>query len=110
MSVCNFCFNAHVYASMPKTVEEECFGTDLTDSNDWSSSTVGCHADNYQIYINAGNGKPVNIETCEWAPDGRWRTVAIYYPKYCPECGRQLLEYEITERGGAYTKVKEKES
>ena len=105
MSVCNFCFNAHVYASLPKA-DHDYFDTALDDSNDSSSSTVGCHSDNYQIYINAGNGKPVNIETCEWAPDGRWRTIAVYYPKYCPECGRKLQEYEITKRGGAYTKIK----
>ena len=107
MAICNFCFNAQVYANIPKTIEEEYFGTGLDDTNDSSSSTVGSHANNYQVYINSGNGKPVNIETCEWAADGRWRTVAIYYPKYCPECGRCLEEYTITERGASFYRNRE---
>lgn len=98
---CPFCFNAYVYAKMPKTEEEEYFGTELNDTNDFSSSTIGFHRNDICMYINSGNGEPVNIETCEWIND-RWHTVAIYYPKYCPECGRKLDEYEIDERGTKY--------
>ena len=103
MSICNFCFNAHVYEKMPKTAEEEFFDTGLDDTNDGFSGTVGTHSENHQVYINSGGGKPVNIETCEWV-GGRWQTVAVYYPKYCPECGRALTEYDITERGASFNR------
>ena len=99
---CPFCFNAYVYAKMPKTEEEEYFDTGLDDTNDGSSSTIGHSAPDYQMYLNTGMGKATEIETCVWGPDNRWHPIAVYYPKYCPECGRKLDEYEIDERGTKY--------
>ena len=29
-------------------------------------------------------------------------TIGIYYPKFCPECGRPLDEYKIGEKGANY--------
>lgn len=104
---CPFCFNAYVYAKMPKT-EEDYFDAGLDDSNDFSSATIGASDSNIQMYINSGNGEALNIEVCEWLSinglyhSGRWHTIAKYYPKYCPECGRKLDEYEIDERGTNY--------
>ena len=94
VTYCKYCFNARVY----KPTEEEYmdpYNTELTDENDFSSCGVGhCHSKERRFMINSGNGHPVNIEfelldnkTKEWYIVGR------YYPKYCPECGRRLDEY-----------------
>lgn len=92
---CKYCFNARIY----KPTDEELMdpsATELTDENDFSSCSVGhCHSKERRFMINSGDGRPVNIEfelldnrTKEWYIVGR------YYPKYCPECGRRLDEYD----------------
>jgi hypothetical protein len=96
---CKFCFNAHVYAKIPKTAEEEYFGADLDDTNDFSSFVVGCSGKGFQLFLNTGAGEAINIEVCEWGKNERWNTVAKYYPKYCPECGRKLDEYDVGTNG-----------
>ena len=92
---CKFCFNARVYEP---TEEEQMnpFNTELTDDNDSSSIVVGKHMRPYRsIMINSGHGEPLNIEFLEWAVTReRWETVGKYYPKFCPECGRRLDEYD----------------
>lgn len=92
---CKFCFNARVYEP---TMEEQLDpqNTPLTDNNDSSSHVVGENMRPYRsVMINSGNGKPLNIEFLEWSPyRERWETVGLYHPKYCPECGRRLNEYD----------------
>lgn len=97
---CHFCYNAHVWAK-ESHLEEDYFDEGLHDGNDSSSSTIGKSADGIQIYLNSGGGKPLNIEVCQWIND-RWHTIGYYYPKFCPECGRPLDEYNIDERGTKY--------
>lgn len=94
-SYCKYCFNARVY----KPADEELmdpFATELTDENDFSSCSIGhCHSKERRFMINSGNGHPVNIEFD--LLDNRtneWHIVGKYYPKYCPECGRRLDEYD----------------
>lgn len=105
MNQCAFCFNAYVYAKIPKTEEELYFGENLDDSNDGSSCGIGFTDKTHSMYFNSGMGKPCNIEVCEWGIDNMWHPVAIYYPKFCPECGRKLDEYKIIERGSNYEKL-----
>lgn len=91
---CNFCFNARVYEP---TLEEQLdpFNTELTDENDSSSCSIGTCNPSTSIMLNSGNGKPVNIEFRTWSSKAEyWITVGRYYPKFCPECGRRLDEYE----------------
>ena len=107
-NICRFCFNAHVASTLPET-EDDYFEPELTDNNDSSSITIGDHASKHQMYFNSGNGKPCNIEVCEWKENGYrgqpgWATVGIYYPKFCPECGRPLTEYKIDECGKSFQK------
>ena len=103
--ICSFCFNAYVAATLP-TTEDDYFEPELTDDNDFSSATIGFSGEGHQMYFNAGGGKACNIEVCEWGEDNRWHTVAEYFPKYCPECGRELKEYKIDERGTSFEKIK----
>lgn len=90
---CKFCFNARVYQP---TEDDLLTGNTLDDTNDSSSIVVGENMRPYRsIMINSGNGEPLNIEFLEWAVTrDRWETVGKYYPKFCPECGRRLDEYE----------------
>jgi hypothetical protein len=103
---CHFCFNAHVWAKLPHD-EEDYFGEGLHDDNDGSSCGIGYSVPNYKIYFNSGMGVPCNIEVSRWHPENGWCPVSRYYPKFCPECGRKLDEYQIDERGTSY-KRKEK--
>ena len=94
---CKFCFNARIY----KPTEEEMmdpFNTELTDENDSSSCGVGHTVQDLRYMISSGHGEPVRIEIDRWNSNvHEWITVGKYYPKYCPECGRRLNEYELSE-------------
>ena len=88
---CRFCFNSRVY----QEPEDDWFSEPLTDENDSCSITVGKASKGRQIYISSGHGEPTRIEFDEWSDEcERWITTARYYPKYCPECGRKIDEYE----------------
>ena len=94
---CKFCFNARIY----KPTDEECmdpFTTKLTDENDFSSCSVGhCYDKHKRFMIDSGAGHPVKIVFEEWSEKmPEWHIVGVYYPKYCPECGRRLDEYEVS--------------
>ena len=91
---CKFCFNARIY----EPTDEEDYYHPLDDSNDGSYHGVGDAQDtahNYRIMIASGGGESLRVE-CDWWFDKRkeWVNVSRYYPKYCPECGRRLDEYE----------------
>lgn len=91
---CRFCFNSRIY----EEPEDDWFGDPLTDENDSCSITVGRAGKNRCIYISSGHGEPTRIEFDEWSDEcQRWFTSARYYPKYCPECGRKIDEYERSE-------------
>ena len=105
MDVCNFCFNAHVWAKLPHD-EEDYFDGGLHDDNDGSSHGIGRASPQYKLDFNSGMGVACNIGVHRWQPDTGWIRVAEYFPKYCPECGRKLDEYHVNERGTDYIKEK----
>lgn len=83
---CVKCFNAR-------------FNDELTDENDFGSYTVGQSEKNYRMTYSSGYGEPPRIEFDAWNEScTRWETVGVYFPKCCPECGREITEYE--ENGG----------
>ena len=111
-NICRFCFNADVYNSLPIS-DNDYFDNGLDDSNDMCSITIGNCSSKTQMYLNSGNGEAVHIEVCRWREKGYrgqdgYVTIGKYYPKYCPECGRQLKEYNIDEKGTTYKRVERK--
>lgn len=67
---------------------------DLTDDNDLSSFSIGKSQEGFRIMYTAGDGKPPRIEVQTWDEKVGWYNVGIYYPKFCPNCGREIKEYE----------------
>ena len=94
---CKYCFNARIYKPTEKELMDP-FATELTDENDSSSCCVGTSHNNTRLMISSGYGEPVRIEIDKFFEDYQeWHTVGKYYPKYCPECGRRLDEYEVSK-------------
>lgn len=62
------------------------------DGNNLSYLAVGESVRPFQILFASGGGEPFRL-LVEFLIDNRWSTAAVYYPKYCPNCGRELLEY-----------------
>lgn len=92
---CCFCFNSRIY----EETEDDWLGTPFTDENDSSSITVGHSCKDRRVFISSGYGEPTRIEFDEWFGDNQgWVTTAKYYPKYCPECGRKIDEYERRDK------------
>ena len=84
MEYCNVCFNARVSDDY-----------ELNDDNDLSYHYVGDCAKGHGICIASGDGKPLRILFDKYEEKlGRKVDVGIYYPKFCPECGRELNEYK----------------
>lgn len=94
---CHVCFNARVCPPSDDPYEDV-----LTDENDLSYIGVGDSGRTIKgrrIMIGSGGGKPLRIQFDEWIESVKeWHTTAEYYPKFCPECGRRLDEYEELER------------
>ena len=89
MEFCSFCYNARI-------ADDDT----LNDSNDMSSRTIGESASDFRIMFTSGAGKPVRIEFDFYSHlFARWQTAAFYNPKFCPECGRRLNEYNNSLKG-----------
>ena len=83
-TLCRMCLNARVDES-----------EELTDDNDLSYISVGSVDDGYRIMIWSGGRKPVSIIFEAANKDcNEMKVVGRYYPKFCPNCGRPLTEYE----------------
>lgn len=87
MKPCRMCHNARL-------------DDELTDDNDGAYISVGKTATHYRIGIGSGMGKPLRIEFEHW-DDKRQENIVVgrYLPKFCPECGRPIVEYEVTDNG-----------
>lgn len=79
--ICDMCYNARL-------------DDELTDDNDYSARSIGDSDSNYRMMLCAGNGKPLRIEIEKWVFAAGWCNIGRYFPKYCPECGRKIIEYE----------------
>ena len=77
---CDMCNNARI-------------DDDLTNENDYSAISVGKSAKGNRIMLCSGDGKPPRIEFEEWNDKAGWGKIAEYRPRYCPNCGRKIVEY-----------------
>ena len=81
---CSYCLNADV-------------DDELTSDCDLSYHSVGRCSFPYRFMMRSGDGKPIALELEVW--DHHWQRVGVYVPKYCPECGRYLVEHEKYMKG-----------
>lgn len=80
MKYCKFCCNA--------TVEPE-----LNSDNDLSYMSVGKTTENCSMHIRSGNGRPTVLQISLWDKKLQQNVdIGFYRMKYCPECGRRLIE------------------
>lgn len=56
--------------------------------------SIGDSSNGYRMMYCSGNGKPPRIEVETWEEKIGWYKIGVYYPKYCPNCGREIREYE----------------
>lgn len=78
---CGYCNNARIDDT-------------LTNDNDFSSHCVSYH-DKNRVMVSSGYGKPLRIEFEQWNDKSQiWITTETYYPKFCPECGREIVEFK----------------
>ena len=77
---CDMCNNARIY-------------DDLTNENDYSAISVGKSAKGNRIMFCSGDGKPLRIEFEKWNDKAGWGKISEYRPRYCPNCGRKIVEY-----------------
>lgn len=80
VEACGMCYNARL-------------DTELTDDNDYSAVTVGHCANGFRIMACSGWGKPLRIEVEQWSEKAGWHKIGGYNPKHCPNCGREITEY-----------------
>jgi ribosomal protein L33 len=69
---------------------------ELTEDTDFSSSCLGRSTNGYRIMFSSGNRKPPRIEIEQYDSNCGWFKIALYYPKFCPNCGREIKEYDST--------------
>lgn len=87
---------------IPMKFKEPCYlcdnarlNNELEDDNDFTSSCIGSFSHDCRIMLSSGSGKPLRIEIAKWSDKTQqWVDIGIYYPKYCPECGREIGEYK----------------
>lgn len=79
---------------------------DLTDRNDLHYCAVGDSEDGFRVMIRSGAGRPMALlfeQRRKLRADSQeqvWMTMAVYEPKFCPNCGRELSEYgDWNEKG-----------
>jgi hypothetical protein len=59
--------------------------------------TIGKFEKGYRLMLNKDPYRPLEIEVDKWNEKLNppiWQTIGAYYPKFCPECGRKIDEYD----------------
>ena len=83
---CRFCENHRVNHDL-----------DLTEEQDFYAMSAGKFESGYRIMFHKQPYRPLCIDFERWREDlktPQWQLVGYYYPKFCPECGRKIDEYD----------------
>lgn len=68
---------------------------DLNAGNDYACRSIGDMPARQRLMLCTGGSRPLRIEYEAFNDQyGIWQTLGIYYPKCCPECGREIYEYD----------------
>lgn len=82
MKYCRYCCNSSVEPG-------------LSEENDLSYLQVGKCPPGFNMYIRSGDARPTSIVLSMWEEKSQRNIdIAHYDMKYCPECGRRLIENE----------------
>ena len=77
---CYMCDNAYV-------------DDELDFSNDLSYYGIGNSCDKHRMMLRSGARRPTTILVEKYDDTAQqWITIGTYEPKYCPNCGRALIE------------------
>lgn len=76
---CYICDNAHTNPELHK-------------DNDLSYISIGDFARGYRMLLRSGDGRPTEVLVEKWHEKAGWSLIGRYRPKYCPNCGRELIE------------------
>lgn len=80
MDACFMCTNAHT-------------DPELNSDNDLSYITIGDFTPKRRMMFRSGDGRTTQIIVEEFdEKSGCWQLVGFYRPKFCPNCGRELIE------------------
>lgn len=98
-----------------KKIKEPCYmcdsarvSPDLKDGYDFSSISVGVTYDRERFMLESGNRSAVALRFEKFNDQyGKWYSCGSYYPKYCPNCGRELSEYIVNDRGSKFSNREE---
>lgn len=83
---CRFCENNRTNPEWELS-EEQCF----------YAMTIGQSDKGTRIMFCKNPHKPLMMEISQWNEKfipPQWQLVGYYYPKFCPECGRKIDEYD----------------
>ena len=76
---CGMCDNAFV-------------NPELSKDNDLSYVTVGKCMAKMRMMVRSGDGKSTQIIVERYDPVSGWYLAGSYRPRFCPNCGRELVE------------------
>ena len=80
MTACQYCDNSLI-------------NEDLTSNDDYSACVIGFNSNHgYRMCLSSGWGRSLRLEGEKYYEGHGWQNVTVYYPKYCPECGRKITE------------------
>lgn len=82
---CRFCENHRVNHDL-----------DLTEEQDFYAMIIGKFEKGHRIMFNKQPHQTLCIDFEVWREDlktPQYQLVGYYYPKFCPECGRKIDEY-----------------
>ena len=83
---CRFCDNHRVNQDI-----------EVSEELDFYYMAIGKFEKGHRAMIGKEPYRPLCIEFDFWRDDlktPQWQLVGYYYPKYCPECGRKIDEYD----------------